>query len=78
MSALLPQARLTIADGAGHMLPLERPDQVTEAITRVVDTVLPGRYAQNRQEVLPHSDGYAHNRGNGGTKQTVMRITAKR
>jgi pimeloyl-ACP methyl ester carboxylesterase len=32
----LPEASLDVLDDAGHMLPLERPDEVTEAIARIV------------------------------------------
>ena len=39
----LPNAELTVLTGAGHMLSLERPDDVTAAITRVVTSVTGGR-----------------------------------
>ncbi|MDG4789050.1 alpha/beta hydrolase [Micromonospora sp. WMMD1102] len=39
----LPSAELTICPGAGHMLMLERPDEVTAALYSVVDRVRPVR-----------------------------------
>lgn len=38
LSTWLPDARLTIAEGAGHMLPLECPELVTDAIRRMIDS----------------------------------------
>ncbi len=37
LSTWLPAARLTVARGAGHMLPLECSELVTDAISRVLD-----------------------------------------
>lgn len=34
MHALMPQSRLVIIDGAGHLPPLERPDETTAALRR--------------------------------------------
>lgn len=39
LAGRLPGARLTVSEGAGHMLPLERPGLVTAAIRRVVGSV---------------------------------------
>ena len=33
-----PQAALRILPGAGHMLPLERPDDIVEAVLRATAT----------------------------------------
>jgi pimeloyl-ACP methyl ester carboxylesterase len=35
----LPRAEYTMCDGAGHMLPIERPDAVSSAIARICATV---------------------------------------
>ena len=78
MSALLPDADLTIAEGAGHVLPLERPELVSEAIIRVVDAVLADGYAHNGQDRRPLVDGYAHNGQVRDPDPTVMRITVKK
>lgn len=39
IAAALPGATLTVCPGAGHMLPLERPEEVTAALLSVVDRV---------------------------------------
>ncbi|KUL42385.1 alpha/beta fold hydrolase [Actinoplanes awajinensis] len=39
IAAALPHAQLTVCPGAGHMLPLERPEEVTEALLTVVRRV---------------------------------------
>ncbi len=36
IAAALPHAKLTVMPGAGHMLPLERPDDVSELLTDVI------------------------------------------
>ncbi|MGI5148352.1 alpha/beta fold hydrolase [Plantactinospora sp. CA-294935] len=41
ISEALPSAALTVCPGAGHMLMLERPDEVTTALRSVVDRVRP-------------------------------------
>jgi pimeloyl-ACP methyl ester carboxylesterase len=39
----LPHAEHLVLEGAGHMLPIERADEVTAAIARMVTAVLPAR-----------------------------------
>jgi pimeloyl-ACP methyl ester carboxylesterase len=39
----LPFADLTVLPGAGHMLPLERPTEVSAALTAIVDRATPAR-----------------------------------
>lgn len=39
IAELVPDARLTIAEGAGHLIPLEQPDEVVAAIARLRDRV---------------------------------------
>jgi hypothetical protein len=39
----LRHAEHLVYDGAGHMLPIERADEVTAAIARLVTSVLPTR-----------------------------------
>ncbi len=36
IAAALPHARLAVSPGAGHMLPLERPDEVSAALVEIV------------------------------------------
>ena len=45
IAATLPTTELTVCPGAGHMLMMERPDQVNSAVAGVVDRVLAGRPA---------------------------------
>lgn len=42
LHALLPDSRLYIVEGAGHMLPLEAPERVNQAILDFVASVTPG------------------------------------
>jgi pimeloyl-ACP methyl ester carboxylesterase len=39
IAAALPHAELTVCPGAGHMLPLERPEEVSAALTAIVRRV---------------------------------------
>jgi pimeloyl-ACP methyl ester carboxylesterase len=34
MHGLMPRSRLVVIDGAGHLPPLERPDETTAALRR--------------------------------------------
>jgi pimeloyl-ACP methyl ester carboxylesterase len=49
IAAALPRAEHIVLDEAGHMLPLERPDEVAEAIARVVRAA---RRRRRRRRVL--------------------------
>jgi pimeloyl-ACP methyl ester carboxylesterase len=46
IAAALPTTELTVCPGAGHMLMMERPDEVTAALTAVLDQVLTGPLAK--------------------------------
>ena len=45
IAAALPTTELTVCPGAGHMLMMERPDEVNDAVAGVLDRVLTGRPA---------------------------------
>lgn len=49
----LPHARHVAYDGAGHMLPLERPAQVADEIRRVVAAALDGNVSADRDAAPP-------------------------
>jgi pimeloyl-ACP methyl ester carboxylesterase len=63
IAAALPGTDLTVCRGAGHMLMLERPDEVTAALAAVVRRAAsstPGERAarQDRARRLEELDGY--------------------
>jgi pimeloyl-ACP methyl ester carboxylesterase len=41
LRALIPRSRLTVVDGAGHMLPLEAPEQVNQAVLELAGSLGP-------------------------------------
>jgi hypothetical protein len=41
MGALIPNARVTIVPGAGHLVPLERPEETTRALAAFLATIAP-------------------------------------
>ncbi|MGK5684833.1 alpha/beta fold hydrolase [Actinoplanes sp. URMC 104] len=49
IASALPHARLTVVPGAGHMLPLERPDEVSDELSEIVKRVSRGVGAQRRR-----------------------------
>ncbi|HEV8567458.1 MAG TPA: alpha/beta hydrolase [Actinoplanes sp.] len=57
IAAALPGTELTICPGAGHMLMLERPDEVSAALIAIVERVA-GNTPKNRALARDERDGY--------------------
>jgi pimeloyl-ACP methyl ester carboxylesterase len=51
IAAALPGAELTVCPGAGHMLPLERPAEVSAALTAIVERAARSTTAERRRRV---------------------------
>jgi pimeloyl-ACP methyl ester carboxylesterase len=49
IAGALPSADLSVLPGAGHMLPLERPQEVSAALTGIVERVTPARRRVKRR-----------------------------
>ncbi|WFE31511.1 alpha/beta hydrolase [Micromonospora sp. WMMD975] len=53
IAAALPTAELTVCPGAGHMLMMERPDEVNAAVASVLRRVLAGPAASGARSAAP-------------------------
>ena len=54
IAAALPDAELTVVPGAGHMLPLERPAEVSDALSEIVRRAARGVGVRRRQARRAH------------------------
>lgn len=58
MASVLPRAELMMVGGAGHLVQLERPEAINEALHRLVENATPGKLAtlgrRLRNKVRPH------------------------
>ena len=45
MAAVLPQSELVIVPGAGHLVQLEKPEAINDALVRLVERATPGKMA---------------------------------
>ncbi|WIM97915.1 alpha/beta hydrolase [Actinoplanes oblitus] len=55
IAAALPGAELTVCPGAGHMLPLERPEEVSAALLSIVRRVNRGTRRAHRRTAYPEA-----------------------
>jgi len=59
IAGALAGTELTVCEGAGHMLMMERPEQVTAALTAVIDKAAQSTPAQRRRRLSrARRDGY--------------------